>query len=44
MNNKINPDNDCFDQSEDYFKKKSDTYENETEEYFPQESSKPPHY
>ncbi len=41
---KINPDNDVVDPSEEYFKKKVDTYENETEEYFPQETSKPPHY
>ena len=44
MKDKIIPDNDCFDPSEEYFKKKDDTYENETEEYFPQETSKPPHY
>ena len=45
MKDKINPDNDCYDPSEEYFnKKKGDTYENETEEYFPQETSKPPHY
>ena len=42
MKEKINPDNDGFDPSEEYFKKKSETYENE--EYFPQETSKPPHY
>ena len=42
IKDKINPDNDSFDPSEEYFKSKSDTYENE--EYFPQESSKPPHY
>ena len=44
MKNKINPDNDVYDQSEEYFKKKSDTFEDETEEYFPQKTSKPPHY
>ena len=44
MKEKINTDNDCFDPSEEYFKKKEDTYENEPEEYFPQETSKPPHY
>ena len=44
MKGKINPDNDGYDPSEEYFKKKHDTYENETEEYFPQETSKPPHY
>ena len=41
MKDKFNPDNDGFDQSEEYFKKKGDKYENETEEYFPQETSKP---
>ena len=45
MKNKINPDNDGYDPSEEYFKKKKgDIYENETDEYFPQERSKPPHY
>ena len=44
MKNKINPDIDSFDQSEEYFKKKDQSYEKETEEYFPQETSKPPHY
>ena len=44
MTEKINPDNDGFDPSEEYFKMRNDTYENETEEYFPQETSKPPHY
>ena len=44
MQDKFNPDNDGFDPSEEYFKKKGDKYENETEEYFPQETSKPPHY
>ena len=44
MKGKINPDNDGYDPSEEYFKKKSDAYENETEEYFPEEASKPPHY
>ena len=44
MKENINPDNDCFDLSEEYFRKKIDSYENETEEYFPQETSKPPHY
>ena len=46
MKGKINPDNDSYDPSEEYFKKKGDTYENENEkeEYFPQETSKPPHY
>ena len=44
MKAKFNPDNYGFDQSEEYFKKKGDKYENATEEYFPQDSSKPPHY
>ena len=42
MKDRINPDNDGLNPSEEYFKKKVDTYENE--EYFPQETSKPPHY
>ena len=41
---KINPDNDGYDPSEEYFKKKGDAYESEPEEYFPEETSKPPHY
>ena len=44
MQDKLNPDNDGFDRSEEYFKKKVDGYDYETEEYFPQEISKPPHY
>ena len=44
IKDKINPDNDGVDPSEEYFKKKVDTYENDIEEYFPQETSKPPHY
>ena len=44
MNQKINPDNDCFDQSEEYFKKKDESFENETEEHFPIETLRPPHY
>ena len=45
MKEKINPDNDGYDPSEEYFKKKKgDTYEDENEEYFPIETSKPPHY
>ena len=42
--NKINPDDDVYDPSEEYFNKKDESYENGTEEYFPQETSKPPHY
>ncbi len=44
MNKKINPDNDGFDPSEEYFREKSDSYENEPVEYFPENTSKPPHY
>ena len=44
MKEKINPDNDGWDLYEEYFKKKDDSYEIETEEYFPQETSRPPHY
>ncbi len=44
MQEKINTDNDCFDPSDEYFRNKDNAYENETEEYFPQETSKPPHY
>ena len=42
MKEKVNPDNDSLDQSEEYFRKKDDSYENE--EYFPLETSNPPHY
>ena len=44
MNEKINQDDDSYDPSEEAFKKKGKTYENDTEEYFPLETSKPPHY
>ena len=44
MKEKIDPNNDCIDQSEEYFRNKDDSLESETEEYFPQENSKPPHY
>tara|TARA_B100001250_G_scaffold387881_1_gene385689 strand:+ start:652 stop:786 length:135 start_codon:yes stop_codon:yes gene_type:complete len=44
MNDKINPDNDVSDPSEEYFRKKDDSYENVTDEYFPKETLKPPHY
>ena len=44
IKDKINPDNDTFDPAEEYFKKKGESFENETEEYFPQETLKPPHY
>ena len=41
-----NPDNDCFDQSDEYFKMGDDLNDNDNqiEEYFPLENSKPPHY
>ena len=42
MKEKINPDNDCFEPFKEYLRKKDESYENE--EYFPQETSKPPHY
>ncbi len=44
LEDKINPDDDGFDPSEEYFKKKVDTSDNESEEYFPPENSNPPHY
>ncbi len=44
MTLKFNPDNDSIDLCEEYFKKKDELYENESEEYFPQETLKPPHY
>ena len=44
MREEINPDNDGYDPSEEYFKKKDERYQNDMEEYYPQESSKPPHY
>ena len=44
MKEKINPDNDGFDPTEEYFRKKYDLKENETDEYFPQQTEKPPHY
>tara|TARA_Y100001968_G_scaffold297297_1_gene306120 strand:- start:313 stop:447 length:135 start_codon:yes stop_codon:yes gene_type:complete len=44
MKEKINPDNDGYDPSDEYFKMKDDAYEKETEEYFPLETSQPPHY
>ena len=42
MKKKLDPDNDGIDSSEEYFRKRDDSYENE--EYFPQETTKPPHY
>ena len=44
MNEKINPDNESFDSTEEYFRRKYNLNENETDEYFPQETAKPPHY
>ncbi len=44
MRERINLDNDVYDKSEEYFNKKDDSYEKETEEFFPLASSKPPHY
>ena len=48
MAEKINPDNDSLDPSEEYFRNKVYSYETETEteteEFFPLDSSKPPHY
>ncbi len=40
----IKSSNDGFDSTEEYFRKKDKSYENETEEYFPEETSTPPHY
>tara|TARA_B100000965_G_scaffold366407_1_gene351580 strand:- start:398 stop:544 length:147 start_codon:yes stop_codon:yes gene_type:complete len=44
----INHDNDSLDPSEEYFKKKIYSHktetETETEEFFPLDTSKPPHY
>ena len=42
MKEKINPDNDCHDPSEEYFLNKDSS--TKTEEYFPLETLKPPHY
>ena len=44
MKDKINPDDDGYDASEEYFKKKGNASDNEIEVYFPLETSKPPHY
>ena len=44
MKDNINPDDDASDLSDEYFKKKDNTNDIETEIYFPQETSKPPHY
>ena len=44
MKDKINPDNNDFDASEEYFKMQDESFDQENEEYFPLEDSKPPHY
>ena len=44
MKDNINPDDDVSDLSEEYFQKKGNANDTETEIYFPQENSKPPHY
>ena len=44
MKEKLSLDNDCLDLSEEYFRKKDKSNEIEIEEYFPNETLKPPHY
>tara|TARA_Y100001968_G_scaffold328142_1_gene374718 strand:+ start:281 stop:415 length:135 start_codon:yes stop_codon:yes gene_type:complete len=44
MIQKNDPKSDIFDPSEEYFKKNNYSYEDDSEEYFPLETSKPPHY
>ena len=44
MKDNINPDDDGYDPSEEYFKRKDNNIVYESEEYFPQETTKPPHY
>ncbi len=44
MQAKINHDNDGIDPSEEYFKRKDESEDQESEEYYPQEQSIPPHY
>ena len=44
MNKKRPPKNELLDPSEEYFKKKSESLNEEDEPYFPLEESKPPHY
>ena len=44
MKEKINQNEDILDPSEEYFKDKDKTDENDSEEYFPLETSRPPHY
>ena len=40
----INSDDYGYDLTEEHFKKEVNANNNETEEYFPLETSKPPHY
>ena len=44
MKDNINPDDEGCDPSDDYFRKKDNTIDKETEVYFPLETTKPPHY
>ncbi len=44
MKKKFNPDDDGYDPSEEYFKRKEVTNKDDAVEYFPIETSKPPHY
>ena len=44
MKEKINPDNDGLDPSEEYFITKNDNNDEQDQPYFPVEESKPPHY
>ncbi len=44
MLTKENPDNDGTDPSEEYFKRMIYSENQESEEYYPQEESIPPHY
>ena len=44
MKEKINPDNDGLDPSEEYFRTKNDNSDEQDQPYFPVEESKPPHY
>ena len=44
MHKRTNPDNDVNDPSEEYFKRKNDSENQESEEYYPPEESIPPHY
>lgn len=44
MKNKFNIDYDVIEEADEYFEKKDDTCQVETDEYFPIENSKPPHY